>query len=129
MTYKTWAPKCALPGCENIVAYHKKNGNSYKWKMFCSPHRGTLKMAVDQWKLSIGCENVDARYGFVCTSNITDSSQLDVNHVDGDRHNQTANNLEILCKVCHMRVTVDNNHHTTRYVNQVYLDPNLFEVE
>ena len=128
MSYKRWAPKCALPDCINLVAYHKKNGNSYKWKMFCSPHRGLLKFEVDKWKLSVGCENIDAHHGFVCTSNITDASQLDVNHKDGNRHNQVKENLEILCKVCHMRVTVDNGHHTTRYTNQVYLDPNLFEV-
>jgi len=128
MTYKLWAPKCALPGCDNLVTYHKKNGNIYKWKMFCSPHRGAFKDKVDQWKLSIGCENTDAHHGFVCTSHITDASQLDVNHKDGDRHNQDEDNLEILCKVCHMRVTIDNEHHITRYVNQVYLDPKLFEV-
>jgi hypothetical protein len=33
-----------------------------------------------------------------------------------------------LCKVCHMRVTLDNGHHTTRYTNQVVLNPELFEV-
>jgi hypothetical protein len=128
MIYKLWAPTCALPGCESGVSYHKKNGNNYRWKMFCSAHRGQLKQVVDNWKLSTGCENIDTRHGFVCTSNITDASQLDVNHKDGDRHNQHKDNLEILCKVCHMRVTVDNSHHTTRYVNQVYLDPTLFEV-
>ena len=127
--YKLWAPACALPGCCNRVRYHKKNGNSYKWKMFCEVHRDPdqLKPEVDNWKLSQGCANVDAHHGFKCTSHITDASQLDVNHIDGDRQNQLEANLEILCKVCHQRVTIDNGHHNTRYTNQVELDPKLFE--
>lgn len=128
MIYQKWAPKCALPGCEDLVLYHKKKGNSYKWKMFCESHRSNLKSAVDNWKLSRGCENVTAHHGFVCTSTITDAVQLDINHLDGDRYNQDTANLEILCKVCHARVTVDNGHHTNRYVNQVYLNPDLFEL-
>lgn len=125
--YKLWAPSCALPGCQTLVAYHKKVGNTYRWKMFCEPHRNSKKHEVDVWKLSRGCENTDAHHGFICTSYITGASQLDVNHKDGDRHNQDPNNLEILCKVCHMRVTIDNHHHITRYTNQTYLDPKLFE--
>lgn len=126
-TYKRWAPRCTLPGCINTVSYHKKNGNQYKWKMFCEAHRTIRKFEVDAWKMKTGCENVDAHHGFKCTSHITDASQLDVNHIDGDRQNGDENNLEILCKVCHQRVTIDNGHHTNRYVNCVELDPNLFE--
>lgn len=128
MGYELWAPECALPDCTNKVHYHKKDGNSYKWKMFCSQHRGKYKSVVDKWKLTIGCQNIDAHHGFKCTSNITTASQLDVNHKDGDRHNQNADNLEILCRVCHQRVTIDNNHHTNRYINQTYLNPNLWSV-
>jgi len=130
MTYKLWAPQCALPGCINLVSYHNKNGNFFRWMMFCNPHRNPaqLKAEVDRWKLSQGCANTDAHHGFKCTSHISNASQLDVNHIDGDRHNQIESNLEILCKVCHMRVTLDNGHHTTRYTNQVVLNPELFEV-
>lgn len=125
--YRHWAPVCTLPGCKNLVSYHKKKGNSYKWKMFCEDHRNARKFEVDAWKLNQGCANIDAHHGFKCTSHITDASQLDVNHVDGDRNNQQDTNLEILCKVCHQRVTVDNGHHNNRYNNQVILDPNIFE--
>ena len=130
MNYKSWAPKCALPGCCNLVSYHKKNGTSFKWKMFCEPHRdpARLKAEVDRWKTKQGCSNTDAHHGFKCTSHITDASQLDVNHIDGNRHNQIQENLEILCKVCHQRVTIDNSHNTTRYRNQNDLNPELFEV-
>jgi 5-methylcytosine-specific restriction endonuclease McrA len=125
--YKQWAPKCAFPDCINKVVYHRKNGNSYKWKMFCSPHQKNLRPEVDRWKMGVGCSNTDAHHGFVCTSHITSPSQLDVNHIDGDRHNQNPDNLEILCKVCHQRVTIQNNHHVKRYSNQVDLNPRIFD--
>lgn len=129
MTYKLWAPTCAVPDCTNLVAYHKKTGNIFKWKMFCEPHRdpAQLKHSADRWKMSEGCSNTDAHHGFKCTSFITNASQLDINHIDGNRTNQTKENLEVLCKICHQRVTIENGHHTTRYVNQVYLNPKLFE--
>jgi 5-methylcytosine-specific restriction endonuclease McrA len=129
-----WAPKCALPECNNRVSYHTKydrvnQSPGFKWKMFCSHHRGKGKLAVEEWKLSSGCSNVDAHHGFKCTSHITGPEQLDVNHIDGDRHNNHPDNLEILCKVCHQRVTKDNNHHLTRYSNSTPLNPKLFEVQ
>lgn len=126
--YKLWAPKCALPGCNAHVGYHKKKGNSYKWKMFCDAHRSWLSAEVSNWKLSQGCSNVDAHHGFKCTSHIMSAGQLDVNHIDGDRHNQDESNLEILCKVCHQHVTIANGHHKNRYVNEMSLD-HLFEFE
>jgi 5-methylcytosine-specific restriction endonuclease McrA len=95
--------------------------------MFCSPHKGALKAEVDNWKMGKGCENKDLRHGFLCTSHITDVTQLDVNHRDGNRHNQDPDNLEILCKICHQRVTMDNKHHVNRYRHEVILNPDLFE--
>lgn len=127
--YKHWAPQCAVPDCIELVGYHNKgDNNSYKFKMCCETHRTSKKHIVDNWKLKQGCNNVDARYGFKCTSNITHPSQLDVNHIDGNRYNNSKENLEILCKVCHSRVTVDSKHHTTRYCNEIKLDPALFEI-
>ncbi len=130
---KQWAPECAFPGCTHKVGFHKKistggpNGPKWKWKMFCSAHRGIKKHEVDTWKLGQGCANIDMHHGFPCTSHISSASQLDVNHIDGDRNNQDPSNLEILCKVCHQQVTMNSGHHLTRYNNQVELDPELFE--
>ena len=56
------------------------------------------------------------------------AGQLDVNHIDGDRHNQDELNLEILCKVCHQHVTIANGHHKNRYSNEMSLD-HLFDFE
>lgn len=133
MTKNLWAPKCALPDCTNRVGYHKKYNRAgqspgYRWKMFCNFHRGAGKVVVDSWKLKQGCANTDAHHGFKCTSHITGPEQLDINHIDGDRHNNNSENLECLCGVCHSRVTIDNGHYLNRYSNQVELNPDLFEV-
>jgi len=130
---KLWAPKCVMPDCNNRVGYHKKydklgdKGPGFKWKAACDYHRGVGKPLFDAWKLSKGCENTDAHHGFICTSTITSPEQLDVNHIDGNRHNNEPKNIECLCPVCHNRVTRDNGHQRNRYTNQVYLDPDLFE--
>jgi hypothetical protein len=128
-----WATQCALPGCTNKTGYHKagltaKGTPTAKWKMFCTAHRTKLKKEVDQWKLKQGCSNTDAHYGFVCTATILYPEQLDVNHIDGDRHNNDPKNLECLCRNCHAAVTVQSGHHLTKYVNEVELNPEMFGV-
>jgi hypothetical protein len=133
--YKLWSHPCAFPGCNTPVSYHKAtkgtgNGPYFKFMTFCPHHRkGSGKAAVDIWKLSQGCANAQHQhYGIKCTSNITSATQLDVNHIDGNRSNNNQSNIEILCKICHQQVTILSNHHKSRYINQVELDPNLFEV-
>lgn len=126
--YRRWAPKCALPGCINHVGYHKKNGTYFKWKTVCEQHRKNRKFEVDIWKMERGCANVDSRHGFKCTSHITEPGQLDIHHLDGNRQNQEPENLEVLCKICHTRVSYSEEHHKNRYVNKVHLDKNLFEI-
>ena len=115
--------KCALPVCIHKTGYHKaytkKDGTpAARWKMFCNYHRtGTGKAAVENWKMEKGCENSDGRYGYVCTSSITNAAQIDINHKDGNRQNQDPKNLERLCKVCHTKVTQDEKHYLNRYTN------------
>ena len=126
-----YSPMCALPGCTNRASYHnagkKLNGSlTAKWKMFCTPHRSTRKHEVDNWKMKQKCSNIDAHHGFVCTATILYPEQLDVNHIDGDRHNNDPKNLECLCRNCHVSVTKQNGHHLTRYVNEVKLNPEMF---
>lgn len=130
---KLWAPKCVMDGCNNRVSYHKKysklndQGPGFKWKSACDFHRGPGKPLFDAWKLSRGCENVDMHHSFICTTTITNPSQIDVNHIDGNKRNTASENIECLCRVCHARVTVDNGHQHNRYTNQVELNPELFE--
>lgn len=130
--YTAFAPKCALPSCNNQVAYHKKttklNGTpAFKWKTFCTDHRTTRKQEVDDFKLATGCLNHDGKlYGFPCGSTITDACQIDVNHKDGDHHNNAPANIECLCRNCHGLVTIKQGHHQNRYNNQVKLPTDLW---
>lgn len=131
--YKMWAPKCAYPTCNNKVGYHKRYPKldktmGFKWKIACEDHRKVKKWEFDAWKVAVGCENADTRYGFKCTSTITGPEQIDVHHVDGNKHNSDPSNLERLCRNCHGRVTLENGDHRNRYTNAVTLNPDLFEV-
>lgn len=49
-----------------------------------------------------------------------DKTQLDVDHIDGDRGNNEINNLQTLCKPCHKVKTRENweykNHEKVRHV-------------
>lgn len=63
--YKLYAPKCCLPGCINLVGYHKKSKKldgtvGYKWKTFCNYHRETTMGRAEKEKFMKsrgGCEN------------------------------------------------------------------------
>mgnify|MGYP001409975445 CR=1 FL=1 len=56
------------------------------------------------------CENIDGRLGFKCTTNIINEEtemgtmwygMLDVDHIDGDPSNDSAENCQTFCKCCH----------------------------
>jgi len=127
-----YAPRCAYDGCITRVSYHNveknsKGGFNVNWKNCCETHRNERKFEVDNWKLKAGCANVDARYGFKCTATLLYPEQLDINHIDGDRHNNAPENKEILCKNCHAHVTIQNKHHLNRYEYNTPLSSELFE--
>lgn len=129
---KQYAPVCALPGCLNKVGYHKRFIKKdltpgYKFKTFCEEHRTVKKSQRDEFlKSRGGCENRDARLGFVCGDPNTESLTLD--HWDGNRKNEDESNLVVLCANCHNKKTKLFKDHNTRYKNYVELDPNLFDI-
>lgn len=51
------------------------------------------------------CENRDGRLGFKCNYEIHHSSQLDTDHIDGNPDNNQEQNLQTLCKNCHIYKT------------------------
>lgn len=106
--------KCSIPYCTTTVGFHKKNKNgTHANKQVCEYHRRRGKAETDIWKLSQGCANKDAHYGFACVSStILHSATLDINHIDGNNLNRDPKNIEVLCKMCHTVVTINEGHHT-----------------
>lgn len=112
--------KCSLPNCDKGVGYHRTQNRSFfegisiRWKTVCEKHRNkqTGKPLVDRWKLQQGCSNYLGKYGCIpCTSIITDPSQLEINHIDGNNTNRDESNIEVLCSNCHRLATIEQNHH------------------
>jgi hypothetical protein len=120
--------KCSFPNCSNTVGQHntKKNIN----KQVCSAHRTHRKGEVDKWKMNQGCANHNGHYGFPCVcGTILDPATLDINHIDGNNSNRNPNNIEVLCKMCHVLVTIRNGHHLQPRLNRriKIADTGLFE--
>jgi hypothetical protein len=57
------------------------------------------------------CENIDGRLGYKCNCTIHDSSQLEVDHIDGNPFNNDPSNLQTLCANCHKYKTHKNKDH------------------
>jgi hypothetical protein len=102
--------KCSMPNCPNTVGQHSKTKNTSK--QVCSAHRTKRKNEVDTWKMQQGCANHNGHYGFPCVcSTILDPATLDINHIDGNNGNRDPSNIEVLCKMCHTKVTMNSGHH------------------
>jgi len=61
----------------------------------------------------IYCENKDGRLGFKCPMDPNCYSEFprdcyDMDHLDGDHHNNIPDNLITICKVCHARKGKEN---------------------
>jgi len=130
---KQYAPRCALPGCNNLVGYHKSYPKSdgtwgAKWKTFCEPHRTLKKGARDAFIASRGgCENRDARLGWKCGDPTTDS--LTIDHDDGNKYNNDPNNLVVLCANCHNKKSKRFGDTLQRYSNMNERWSNFFDCE
>ena len=66
-----------------------------------------------RWALKTYCENVDSRLGFRCTTTIMLSSQLEVDHIDGNPSNNDGENLQTLCGCCHTYKTLTEKDYLT----------------
>lgn len=129
---KNWAPKCACKGCKNPVGYHEKglkasDGTPWvKWKTFCEKHRTVDRKQRDDFlKSKGGCENRDARLGWVCGDPNTPS--LTIDHWDGNKHNNSQENLVVLCANCHNEKSKKFKDTLQRYSNYNTRFHDLFE--
>lgn len=122
--------KCSHPSCNNTVGQPAKDKSN---RQVCAKHRTNKKHEIDEWKIKSGCANKTGKYGFPCPcSYYPDPATLDINHVDGDNSNRDPDNIEVLCKMCHTKVTLDNNHHlrnnnkNSKRGYKIEINPELF---
>ena len=133
--YKLHAPKCALPGCDEHVHYHKRYIKddgilSWKWKTFCEKHRSSIvgKSARQEFfKRRGGCENRDGQLGWTCNDPNTPS--LTIDHINGNKHKNVEDNIMVLCANCHNRKTKTSKDYLKRYDDKKNTFDQLFLIE
>lgn len=127
--HKSYAPRCLLPGCNELVDYinkseKKKGSSSYSWNTLCSKHLNTVqgKAEVKNFKEARGCEA--HKFDFTCPGN---HGQYQIDHIDGNKHNSDETNIAVLCPNCHQRKTLKNKDYNRRYKTEVELPENLWK--
>ena len=125
-------PKCCVPGCgrdaQFVTSLAKFKFRRSTWAaeefgipsaeaFVCTKHH-SINYGLGGWHYKIFrkeyCENVDGRLGFRCTTTIVDPEwQLDADHIDGNPSNNTAENIQTLCKCCHAIKTRDEKDYMT----------------
>ena len=111
-------PTCINEGCENNVAIRH-------WSAQCDPSLKTeCSRCADARKKNKTvdgitfhkkkfCENKDGILGFICPMdkdryNEFPSDIYHMDHLDGNHHNNTLENLKTFCAVCHTRKGKEN---------------------
>lgn len=98
-------PKCIVDGChhpgQHTGNYRKDGSPCYRAK--CHLHHWLEFNMEGAYRLfkKKGCENVDGRLGYICTTSIVDPCQLDVDHVNNNHQDNREINLDTLCSCCH----------------------------
>jgi hypothetical protein len=107
-------PICINPGCGKFAVPVKGRVGQpgVRYRVFCgechiSSYSGTpLRSGVVPFKKN-QCSNLDGRLGFPCITDHTKFDQVstkgkfDVDHIDGNPHNNDPANLQELCTHCH----------------------------
>lgn len=104
-------PKCLNEGCSRYVQV--REWKYWSFRSECSTcmvaRKKGRKLDGITFHKKNHCENIDGQLGFKCpvkkkawkTSDFFYS--LDLDHLDGDHHNNTPTNIKTFCKLCHTR--------------------------
>ena len=107
-------PICINPGCgKNAVPMKGKVGQpGVRYRVYCgnchisSYSDMPLKPGVTPYKKNC-CTNQDGHLGFPCITDhtkfdrISTKGKFEIDHKDGDPHNNDPDNLQELCQHCH----------------------------
>ena len=105
-------PICCNIGCSKPC----QNSGSLKGRIIYRPYcshchnagrgKNPYAQGVTPIKKSI-CENSDGRFGFTCFSNGAKMPgyMLDLDHINGNHHDNRPMNFQTLCKCCHAHKT------------------------
>ena len=83
------------------------------------------KAEAKEFKKSRGCEAHKA--GWECPGHHEDS--LTIDHFDGNKHNNSPENIVVLCANCHQKKTAIYKNSTQRYTNNAHLSSSLWEIK
>lgn len=102
-------PKCVNQGCDRKVTV--RDWKNWSFKSECSRCatariKGIEIPGIIRHKKTY-CENIDGHLGWKCpvpkSAWKNFQSALDIEHIDGDHQNNTPENVETICKICHTR--------------------------
>jgi len=107
-------PTCVNDGCNNNVQV--REWKYWSFKSECSTcatarKKGKTVAGVTQHKKDY-CENHDGHLGWRCPVPKQQwkgfENSLDLDHLDGDHHNNNPENVMTYCKLCHGRKSLEN---------------------
>jgi len=113
-------PTCINEGCSRPVQVRDwKNwsiksecGTCYKARVtgFFGPAMAGITIHKKEY-----CENIDGRLGWKCPvpkrawKHLSMFNSLDLEHIDGNHFNNTPQNVDTICKLCHGKKSLINN--------------------
>lgn len=118
-------PKCVNHGCDKNVAV--RDWSNWSFKSECSTCQTDRKKGVVREGIVIHkktyCENIDGHLGFNCPVVNIESwvdfqiGCLDLDHLDGNHHNNAPDNVKTYCKLCHNKKSVESGDCSNKKVS------------
>ena len=105
-------PICVNDGCNNNVQV--REWKYWSFKSECSSCATARKKGIDRPGVTRHkknyCENNDGHLGWTCpvSTFVGFETSLDLDHLDGDHHNNVPSNVKTYCKLCHGRKSILN---------------------